>query len=177
MAQALALWRNTLIPSPSMAKNEQTLGAYLRDLRRKKTWSLLALSKDAGLNYQHLSRIENDSIVPAPETVVKLAESLGGDLNLMLELSACLPRQILDRLTARPATPALRRSASSGKTAPGSAPNTRAEALARSMGVPQSELADVAEAVVKLLSLDARRRQAVVQLMRMFDGGDSGGER
>ncbi len=159
-----------------MPKSQPTLGAYLRELRRRKTWSLLALSKDAGLNYQHLSRIENDSIVPAPETVVKLAESLGGDLNLMLELSECLPRQILDRLSARPTTPALQRSASGGKSAPVSAPNSRAEALARSMGVPQSELADVAEAIVKLLSLDARRRQAVVQLMKTFDGGGGAGQ-
>ncbi len=160
-----------------MTKNQSTLGEYLRELRRKKTWSLLALSKDAGLNYQHLSRIENDSIVPAPGTVVKLAESLGGDLNLMLELADCLPRQILDRLSARPGSPVLRRGASGAKAEGGSTPNASAKALAGAMGVPQSELADVAEAIVKLLSLDARRRQAVVQLMKTFDGGEGAGER
>lgn len=157
-----------------MPKNQSTLGAYLRELRRKKTWSLLALSQHSGMNYQHLSRIENDSIVPAPDTVVKLAEALGGDLNLMLQLADCLPRQILERLSARPGSPVLRRAASGAKGEGTSTPNASAKALARAMGVPQSELNDVADAIVRLLSLDARRRQAVVLLMQTFDGGGSG---
>lgn len=153
-----------------MARLDRTLGSYLRELRARKTWSLITLSEQSGLSYPNLSRIENDSVVPTPETVVKLAEALGGDLPLMLELADCLPKQILERLANRPPTPVLKRTAGhSGRTSSG-APNQRAEALARSLGVPESEIEDVAEAVVRLLQLDARRRQAVVQLMKTFDG-------
>jgi len=153
---------------------EQTLGDYLRELRKKKEWTLLALSEQTKLNYPHLSRIENDSAVPTPQTVVTLANALGGDLNLMLELADCLPKQILDRLTSRPETPVMKRSAGGASRPSTSAPNARAEALARSLGVPDSEVADVAEAVIHLLKLDSRRRRAVVQLMKTFDGGVGG---
>jgi transcriptional regulator with XRE-family HTH domain len=158
-----------------MATEQPTLGEYLRDLRARKAWSMVVLSKESGINYQHLSRIENNSIVPMPETVVKLAESLGGDLGYMLELADCLPKQILERLSARPQTPALRRSAGGGRSA--SSPNARAETLAREMGVPESEVTDVANAVVRLMALDVRRRRAVVQLMKTFDGRGGGTSR
>ena len=158
-----------------MSTRDQTLGDYLRELRSKKSWSLLRLSEKSQLNYQHLSRIENDSVVPSPETIVRLAEVLGGDLSLMLELGDCLPKQILERLSARPNAPALKRAAGdSGTRADNSTPNGRAEALARHLGVPDSEVAEVADAVVKLMRLDSRRRRAVVQLMKTFDGGGGG---
>ena len=129
------------------------------------------LAERTAMNYSHLSRIENDSAVPTPETVVKLAEALGGDLNLMLELADCLPKQILDRLTGRPEAPVMKRAAGGRGKSPASAPNVRAQALAESLGVPESEVTDVAEAIIQLLSLDSRRRRAVVQLMKTFDGG------
>jgi hypothetical protein len=154
----------------------QTLGGYLKELRDKKQWSLLMLAQKTGLNYPHLSRIESDSIVPTPKTVVTLSEALGGDLNLMLELAECLPKQILERLTARPTTPtpAMKRSAGEGGRSTATSPNAKAEGLARSLGVPESEVAEVADAVVKLMQLDSRRRRAVTQLMRTFDGGGGG---
>lgn len=160
-----------------MPASEQTLGVHLRDLRRKKTWSMLDLSSHTGLNYQHLSRIENDSIVPTPETVVKLATALGGDLNFMLRLADCLPRQILDRLSASPNTPAMRRAAAGGARRPAVTRDARAKALAREMGVAPSELADVADAMVRFLNLEPRRRQLVVQLMKTFDEGGRASQR
>ena len=108
--QGLAALRKGRYSAP-MATQDQSLGDYLRELRAKKEWSLLRLSQETGLNYANLSRIENDSIVPTPQTVVTLAEALGADLNLMLELADCLPKQILDRLTARPGTPMMKRAA------------------------------------------------------------------
>jgi transcriptional regulator with XRE-family HTH domain len=153
--------------------SQQTLGDYMRELRKKKEWSLVALSEETGLNYPHLSRIENNSAVPTPQTVVTLADALGGDLNLMLELADCLPKQILERLSARPDGPVLGRSAG-GSGKPSAAPDSRAAALAKSLGVPESEVEDVAEAVVRLLRLDSRRRRAVVNLMKTFDGGGGG---
>jgi transcriptional regulator with XRE-family HTH domain len=51
----------------------------------------------------HLSRIENDSALPNADTVVKLANALDGELELMLEQAQCLPQEILDRLLRRAA--------------------------------------------------------------------------
>jgi len=156
---------------------DPTFGAYVRQLRANKGWSLLALSEHTHLNYQNLSRIENDSTVPSPETVVTLADALGGDLNYMLQLADCLPKQILERLVARPSSQAARRAAGGPAKPSASGPNAKAAALARSLGVPDAEIADVADAVVHLLELDARRRHAVVQLMKTFDGGGRAGQR
>jgi transcriptional regulator with XRE-family HTH domain len=151
-----------------------TLGEYLRELRGKKHWNLVALAERSGLNYQHLSRIENDSIVPAPDTVVRLADSLGGDLQLMLELADCLPKEILQRLAVRPTRGTMKRTAGADPIRPSRAPDARARSLAQQLGVPESEVDEVADAVVHLMTLDSRRRRAVVQLMRTFDGGVGG---
>ena len=75
-----------------------TFGEYVRRLRRKKGWGLRELAEASGLSVSHLSRLQNDTGVPRPETVVKLAEVLDGDLELMLGLSGALPVQILKLL-------------------------------------------------------------------------------
>lgn len=74
------------------------LGKYIRQLRDRKALSLMDLSNRAKVAYSHLSRIENESTVPNPETIVKLARALDGDLTLMLQKANNLPRIILDRL-------------------------------------------------------------------------------
>tara|TARA_Y100000310_G_scaffold285999_1_gene309828 strand:- start:157 stop:540 length:384 start_codon:yes stop_codon:yes gene_type:complete len=73
------------------------------------------LAKETGLSPSHLSRLENDNNLPNPETVVKLAGALGGDLDQMLALAKCLPQEILERLIHRADTSSvsLRRSAGS----------------------------------------------------------------
>ena len=88
-----------------------TLGEHVRHLRRRKGWGLQQLAEATGLSLTHLSRIENDSAVPNPGSVVKLANALGADLDRMLELAQCLPEEILKRLLRRADsdTPARRR--------------------------------------------------------------------
>jgi transcriptional regulator with XRE-family HTH domain len=90
-----------------------TFGEYIRRLRRAKRWTLDDVAQRASLSGTHLSRIENDSAVPSPETVVRLAGALDGDLTLLLDLAKCLPQEILDRLIDRATAShaALRRSA------------------------------------------------------------------
>lgn len=78
-----------------------TLGEYIRHLRRRKGWNLQEMAKETGLSHSHLSRLENDNNLPNPETVVKLAGALGGDLDHMLALAKCLPQEILERLIHR----------------------------------------------------------------------------
>jgi transcriptional regulator with XRE-family HTH domain len=75
-----------------------TFGEYTRRLRRRKRWQLQDLAAVTGLSVSHLSRIENDNTLPNPDTVVKLATALDGELGQMLELADCLPREILERL-------------------------------------------------------------------------------
>jgi transcriptional regulator with XRE-family HTH domain len=80
-----------------------TFGEYMRRLRRHKRWQLQELATATGLSVTHLSRIENDNAVPNPDTVVKLSNALNGDLERMLQMADCLPREILDRLVDRAA--------------------------------------------------------------------------
>ena len=75
-----------------------TLGEYVRHLRRRKNWNLQELAKASGLSVSHLSRLENDNNLPNADTVVKLSAALEGDLEQMLQLADCLPREILARL-------------------------------------------------------------------------------
>jgi transcriptional regulator with XRE-family HTH domain len=90
-----------------------SLGEYVRRLRRRKGWQLQELVSASGLSLSHLSRIENDNALPNADTVVKLAEALDGELELMLQMADCLPREILERLIRRAedGTPSLHRSA------------------------------------------------------------------
>ena len=80
---------------------DDTLGEYVRRLRRRKHWGLQDLANSASLSVSHLSRIENDGVVPNPETVVKLATALNGELDRMLEMADCLPREIFERYIRR----------------------------------------------------------------------------
>jgi len=81
--------------------SDSTVGEYMRRLRRRKGWTLLELARETGLSYSHLSRLENNKNLPNPETVVKLAGVLGGDLDQMLALAKCLPQEVLALLAPR----------------------------------------------------------------------------
>ena len=97
-------------------ETQLTFGEYMRRLRRARKWSLTHLAENCDLSYPHLSRIENDSVVPSVESVVRLAEALDGDVKIMLELANCLPRVILDRISSQEVSTAdsLTRTAGSG---------------------------------------------------------------
>ncbi len=84
-----------------------TFGEHMRRLRRGQRLSLHDLAERTGLSYSHLSRIENDSSLPRPLTVVEIATALDGDLRQMLELAECLPQIILDRMGERGDSPPL----------------------------------------------------------------------
>ena len=61
-----------------------TFGKYIRRLRRQRKWNLNTLSEQCKLSYTHLSRLENDSVLPTAESVARLAQALDGDLKAML---------------------------------------------------------------------------------------------
>jgi transcriptional regulator with XRE-family HTH domain len=90
-----------------------SLGEYVRRLRRRKGWQLQELANATGLSLSHLSRIENDNALPNADTVVRLAQALDGELEQMLQMADCLPREILARLIRRAedSAPSLHRAA------------------------------------------------------------------
>ena len=118
------------------------------------------------LSVSHLSRLENDSGIPNPETVVKLAEALGGELGYMLELSNTLPRQILDRLSRRAsgATESLRRTA-------GSEPQNQTFIREFVEDIPPELRADVAKAFT-LSDQDVNGIFAALQRLGRMDPSD-----
>ncbi len=161
-----------------MQDEQVSLGEYIRLLRRAKGMSLHALAAQTGLSYSHLSRIENDSTLPGPETVAKIAEALGGDLKLMLERAKCLPRAILDRIMSREESQrsvALRRTAGQAAVAQRSltkATSPELFGLARAAGLDENEAFDVADAVQEMIRLPKHQRQAVVALIATLRQGD-----
>ena len=155
-----------------------TFGEYMRRLRRSKGLSLHELAQQTELSYSHLSRIENDSSLPQPKTVVEIATAIDGDLKQMLELAECLPQVILDRMVERGegAGAPLKRSAGRGRNSRSveSALNDLAMQIARSSGVAPSEARVIADAVERFVQLDEHQRIAVTNLIRSLSADGEG---
>ena len=149
-----------------------TFGETIRRLRRQKQWSLGKLAEETGLSYSHLSRVENDSAHPQADGVVRLAEALDGDLRELLELAACLPEVILQRIAARergnPAG-ALNRPAHPGDPAPPSSVSALVADLAIQYGLQRSEAHDLAVAIERLVHLSPEQRASITRLILTLD--------
>lgn len=158
--------------------NNLTFGEYMRRLRRSKGLSLHELSQQTDISYSHLSRIENDSSLPQPKSVVEIATALDGDLKQMLELAECLPQVILDRMVERGegAGVPLKRSAGRGRESRSveTALNDLAMQIVRSSGVPPSEARVIVDAVQRLVQLDEHQRSAVANLIRSLSADGEG---
>jgi transcriptional regulator with XRE-family HTH domain len=159
--------------------DDVSLGKYIRRLRESQGLSLLALSTKCGVAYAHLSRIENESTVPSPETIVRICRQLDGDLTLMLKKADNLPRVILDRLIERDQAvkaQTLRRALPGGdqeSAGPGSAPLPPAATAELTEG----EVAQLSEAMQRLVTLRPHARRAVIELISVLQDegdGDSG---
>ncbi len=130
--------------------------------------SLLSVAEETDISYSHLSRIENDSTLPGPRTVATLAEALGGDLRLMLEMADCLPRVILERIHAQgdPVGPTrLHRTAGSGGERQQEADDTLLN-LARSAGLDGQEAAELASALAVLVRLPGHQRLSIARMIQ-----------
>ncbi|MBI4496680.1 MAG: helix-turn-helix transcriptional regulator [Chloroflexi bacterium] len=151
-----------------------TFGEYLRRLRRAKRMELQDVARATGLSLSHLSRLENDHALPTPETVVKLATALDGNLENMLELADCLPREILERLIDRAAggNQAHHRFAGAPRTDP-----TFAEALvdeidprlrimlAQAFGLEDRDVDGMFSVLQKLARMNPTEREAVISFL------------
>lgn len=61
-----------------------TLGQKILQLRKKYKWSQDELGQKTGLHPKHISRCENDAIVPSTETIKKFAEVFGVSIDYLL---------------------------------------------------------------------------------------------
>ncbi len=78
------------------------LGTVLRNLRRARGISLRDLAPRVGIHFTHLSHIENGRQPCGRETLIRLAEQLGADVNVLLAEAghAAPPFRILGRIAA-----------------------------------------------------------------------------
>ena len=154
------------MPEPRVP--EATFGGHVRELRIAKKWTLQRLADATGISYSHLSRLENDSSTPNPETVANLAAKMDGDLKHMLELADNLPRAILDRIskldTANPGN-VLPRAAYLSSSSTRADLDPILSARAREAGIPARDVPDVVEAVQSVFKLSPARRKSLVALI------------
>ena len=145
-----------------------TFGETMRRLRRQKEWSLGTLAEETGLSYSHLSRVENDSASPQADAVARLAEALDGDLRELLELAACLPAVILQRIArreeGRPAG-SLNRSARRDDESPRGSVGALVTDLAIQYGLQGPEVQELAEAIERLVALPPEQRASIARLI------------
>lgn len=81
---------------------DNTLGAYLKQLRDKNGYSLRHVEQETGISNAYLSFLENDKIKkPAASNLHKLADFYKVDLRELLALAGILES---DAAPARPAT-------------------------------------------------------------------------
>ncbi len=145
-----------------------TFGETIRRLRRQKEWSLGMLAEETGLSYSHLSRVENDSASPQADAVARLAEALDGDLRELLELAACLPAVILQRIARREeGSPAgsLNRSARRDDESPRGSVGALVTDLAIQYGLQGPEVQELAEAIERLVALPPEQRASITRLI------------
>jgi transcriptional regulator with XRE-family HTH domain len=159
--------------------HDLSLGAYVRELRSRRQLTLLDLSTSTKIAYTHLSRIENESTIPNPETIVKLAHALDGDLTLMLQKANNLPRVILDRLIERDKAvrvQTLRRSIPGASHDPADVAEEALNRAVEEANLSEQDVADLSDAIKGLVMLRPQARRAIIQLIGILHDDEADGE-
>jgi transcriptional regulator with XRE-family HTH domain len=161
-----------------MTEEELSLGKYIRSLRMAKEMSLLDLSNRTKVAYSHLSRIENESTIPNPETIVKIADELSGDLTVMLQKANNLPRVILDRLLERDKAVRIQTLRRSFPDSPGDDQGSDSDALRALVNgnLSQDDVLQLKAAIDGLLTLRPHARQAIIQLISVLHDDEADGD-
>jgi transcriptional regulator with XRE-family HTH domain len=157
--------------------DDESLGKYIRNQREQLNMSLLDLSTRSGVAYSHLSRIENESTIPNPETIVKIADQLEGDLTLMLQKANNLPRVILERLLERDSAIRLQTLQRAVDGADGSCDNAGDDLarLVENAKLTNQDVADFRAGISDLLMLAPHARRAVLLLISTLTGDEGDG--
>lgn len=84
-------------------------GEYVKNIREAKkaedpSFSLRKIAQKAGMSPTFLSRMESgsDSSLPSDEKIVKLAEAIGEDPDVLLAVAGRVSRRLQDVITKRP---------------------------------------------------------------------------
>lgn len=123
--------------------------------------------------------MENDSTLPNPKSVAKLAEALEADVKPLLELANCLPRTILDQIMSRQdaTRPTMRRGAVlHGKGVNDDKIRLVANALSQVTDLDKEEASDMAAAMLQLASAGGQQRQAMLSVIETFSTKETGDE-
>lgn len=162
-----------------------SFGEYVRHLRRKRNWGLQELAQASGLSFTHLSRLENDNAIPNADTVVKLATALEGDLEQMLALADCLPKEILERLTRRVSRDAESYRRTAGPPADPGFPRALVEdidpglraAIAKRFGLSEHDVDGLFNVLQKLSRMNSTEREAILTFLASHSGSEDQGDR
>jgi len=81
-------------------------GDRVRDLRRKKAWTLRDLAGKVGVGFTYLSRVENERLnygdYPSNALIHRLADALEADDEELLILVKRIPEPVMKRVLQRP---------------------------------------------------------------------------
>lgn len=89
-------------------QHEQTFGGYLREKRARRErddrrFSLRQVASRCGVTAAYLSRVERDEVPPpGEETLLRLADELGEDRDVMLALASKISADLRSAILARP---------------------------------------------------------------------------
>lgn len=142
----------------------------MRALRRKAGRSLSWVAEKTGLSYSYLSRLENNSATPGPETVTSIATALDGDLKELLELARCLPEAITDRIvTADHEAQVLRRAGFEVEEGPPTdRSGLRVIDFVAQANLERGDAPEIADALRMLCHLTEDERRAAISVIRTF---------
>lgn len=71
----------------------ETIGEYLRTLRKGKKLTLLRLQEESGVSNSYLSQIENNQFTPSPDILKKISDPLGVPYSQLMAKAGYMPMQ------------------------------------------------------------------------------------
>lgn len=77
-------------------------GEILRQLRSERGQGIKSLAPELGVNYSYISKLENNSIMPSPELVSRVADYFNYDRDQLLLSAGKVPDHILAILREHP---------------------------------------------------------------------------
>jgi transcriptional regulator with XRE-family HTH domain len=89
-------------------READSFGGYVRNLRKRRAaadgaFSLRRIAARCGVTPAYLSRVERDEVAPpGEETLLRLAEALGEDADVLLALAGKISSDLRSAIIARP---------------------------------------------------------------------------
>jgi transcriptional regulator with XRE-family HTH domain len=74
--------------APGADQRAPRLGRRVKELRQRKSWTLEQLGRESGVSISALSKIENEQVTPAFDTLVKISRAFGYSFDEFFRASA-----------------------------------------------------------------------------------------